>query len=78
MLAGIGFTVSLLIGELAFGIGTLEDNRAKVAVLIASVTSAFFATVFLRLRARRYRALHELEVRDTDGDGIPDYYELPK
>lgn len=78
MLAGIGFTVSLLIGELAYGIGTLEDNRAKVAVLIASVTSAFAATVFLRVRARRYRAIQEEETRDADGDGIPDYYQAPK
>jgi Na+/H+ antiporter NhaA len=32
VLAGIGFTVSLLIGELAFGIGSDRDNHVKVAV----------------------------------------------
>lgn len=35
LLGGIGFTVSLLIGELAYGEGSIRDDRAKVAVLAA-------------------------------------------
>jgi NhaA family Na+:H+ antiporter len=36
LLGGIGFTVSLLIGELAFGAGSLRDEHVKVAVLTGS------------------------------------------
>ena len=37
MLGGVGFTVSLLIGELAFGLGSEADERAKVGVLVGSL-----------------------------------------
>ncbi|WP_329196314.1 MULTISPECIES: Na+/H+ antiporter NhaA [unclassified Streptomyces] len=75
-LAGIGFTVSLLIGELAFaGDETLTDE-VKAAVLIGSLTAAIVACVLLKLRDRKYRALTEAEDRDEDHDGIPDIYEL--
>ncbi|MFI5829701.1 Na+/H+ antiporter NhaA [Streptomyces sp. NPDC051578] len=75
-LAGIGFTVSLLIGELAFaGDETLTDE-VKAAVLIGSLTAAIIAGVLLKLRDRKYRALTEAEDRDEDRDGIPDIYEL--
>ena len=36
LLAGIGFTVSLLIGELAFGGSTAADDHVKIAVLTGS------------------------------------------
>ncbi|GAB3199990.1 Na+/H+ antiporter NhaA [Nocardioides hungaricus] len=55
MLAGIGFTVSLLIGELAFGTGTPADDRVKVAVLTGSLVSALLATGVLRIRNRAHR-----------------------
>ncbi|WP_030453390.1 Na+/H+ antiporter NhaA [Herbidospora cretacea] len=71
VLAGIGFTVSLLIGELAFD----GQSGVKVAVLAGSLAAALLATVILRMRARVYRRLHEAETRDSDGDGIPDCYE---
>ncbi|GHB69712.1 Na(+)/H(+) antiporter NhaA 3 [Streptomyces cirratus] len=75
-LAGIGFTVSLLIGELAFaGDETLTDE-VKAAVLIGSFTAAIVAGVLLKLRDRKYRVLTEAEDRDEDRDGIPDIYEL--
>ncbi|MEU7063818.1 Na+/H+ antiporter NhaA [Streptomyces sp. NPDC046161] len=75
-LAGIGFTVSLLIGELAFaGDETLTDE-VKAAVLIGSLTAAIVAGVLLKLRDRKYRTLTEAEDRDEDRDGIPDIYEL--
>jgi Na+:H+ antiporter, NhaA family len=34
LLAGIGFTVSLLIGELAFGAGSAADDHVKIGVLL--------------------------------------------
>ncbi len=73
ILAGIGFTVSLLIGELAFGIG--QDEHVKVAVLAGSVAAALLAAVILRLRNGVYRRIHEREIADRDHDGIPDVYE---
>ncbi|MGW7366392.1 Na+/H+ antiporter NhaA [Streptomyces sp. NPDC054841] len=74
-LAGIGFTVSLLIGELAFaGNATLTDE-VKAAVLLGSFIAAVFAAVLLKLRVRTYQALYEEEERDDDRDGIPDVYE---
>jgi NhaA family Na+:H+ antiporter len=76
MLAGIGFTVSLLIGELAFGVG--NDEHVKVAVLAGSVTAALLATVVLRLRNRAYRRIHEFETADLDQDGVPDVYETDR
>ncbi len=37
LLAGIGFTVSLLIGELAFGAGSERDDHVKIGVLLGSL-----------------------------------------
>ncbi|WP_327375519.1 Na+/H+ antiporter NhaA [Streptomyces sp. NBC_01216] len=74
-LAGIGFTVSLLIGELAFDGDATLTAEVKAAVLIGSLIAALLATVLLKLRVRKYRALLEEEERDDDEDGIPDIYE---
>jgi NhaA family Na+:H+ antiporter len=75
MLAGIGFTVSLLIGELAFGQGSARDDHVKVAVLVGSVVAAVTASVVLRTRNRVYRRLCEAEQVDADHDGVPDVFE---
>jgi len=75
VLAAVGFTVSLLIGELAFGPGSEQFDHAKVALLAGSVLAAVPATVILRLRNRTYRAICEEETVDADADGIPDVYE---
>ncbi|OLT06021.1 Na+/H+ antiporter NhaA [Pseudonocardia sp. CNS-004] len=75
LLAGIGFTVSLLIGELAFGGGSVGDEHVKIGVLLGSLLSALLATVVLRMRNRHYRRICAEEERDTDADGIPDVYE---
>lgn len=75
LLAGIGFTVSLLIGELAFGSGTEADDHVKIGVLVGSLLSALLATLVLRRRDRHYRRLAEEEQVDADGDGIPDVYQ---
>ncbi|MEV4331457.1 Na+/H+ antiporter NhaA [Streptomyces sp. NPDC049597] len=74
-LAGIGFTVSLLIGELAFtGDATLTDE-VKAAVLIGSLIAAIISGILLKLRVRTYQALAAEEERDEDMSGIPDIYE---
>ncbi|MFB6806649.1 Na+/H+ antiporter NhaA [Streptomyces sp. NPDC056387] len=77
-LAGIGFTVSLLIGELAFTGDPVLTDEVKAAVLIGSLIAAVVASVMLKLRNRTYRALTEDEDRDEDLDGIPDVYEQDK
>ncbi|AXI81460.1 Na+/H+ antiporter NhaA [Peterkaempfera bronchialis] len=74
-LSGIGFTVSLLISELAFPGDPELAARAKAAVLVGSLLCALLACVLLRLRNRHYRQLWEEEERDEDGDGIPDVYQ---
>ncbi|GGS56107.1 Na(+)/H(+) antiporter NhaA 3 [Streptomyces daghestanicus] len=74
-LAGIGFTVSLLIGELAFEGQDVLTGEVKAAVLTGSVIAALAATVLLRLRNAKYRALWETEERDEDLSGVPDVYE---
>jgi len=75
LLGGIGFTVSLLIGELAFGAGSMRDEHVKVGVLVGSLLAATLAAILLRIRNRTYRRLHAEEQRDDDGDGVPDAYE---
>ena len=75
MLAGVGFTVSLLIGELAYGAGTEADEHVKVGVLIGSLVSALAAAVVLRARNRHYCRIEEEERRDDNEDGIPDAFQ---
>lgn len=58
MLAGIGFTVSLLIGELAFSDSAAHDH-VKFGVLAGSVLAALGAAVVLRSRNRVYRRIEE-------------------
>lgn len=74
VLGGIGFTVSLLIGELAFGTSSGRDDHAKVAVLTGSMVAALLATIVLRLRNRAYRHIDARESLDADQSGIPDVY----
>ncbi|MFE4665721.1 Na+/H+ antiporter NhaA [Streptomyces sp. NPDC056716] len=74
-LAGIGFTVSLLIGELAFDGDAALTGGIKAAVLIGSLIAAVLATVLLKIRNAKYRRMVEAEDRDDDLDGIPDIYE---
>jgi NhaA family Na+:H+ antiporter len=74
-LAGVGFTVSLLIGELAFGAGTDRDNHVKVAVLAGSVTAAMLAGTVLRARTKVYERLFAAEAVEAGHDGTPDAFE---
>jgi NhaA family Na+:H+ antiporter len=66
LLAGIGFTVSLLIGELAFGIGTERDDHVKLAVLTGSLAAAAAAALVLRRRNRTYRLIEEAEAAERE------------
>ncbi|MGH3457631.1 Na+/H+ antiporter NhaA [Aeromicrobium sp.] len=74
MLGGVGFTVALLIGELAFGLGSETDERVKVGVLLGSVVAASAAAVVLRARNRVYRRIEAAERIDSDHDGVPDVF----
>jgi len=75
LLAGIGFTVSLLIGELAYGPQSIRDEHVKIGVLTGSLIAAVLAGIVLRSRNRAYRRICDVEAADTDADGIPDVYE---
>jgi NhaA family Na+:H+ antiporter len=67
-LAGIGFTVSLLIGALAFeGEDDLVD-LSKTAILVASVLAATLASIALGRRNRHYKRL-----RAANKGLIPDH-----
>jgi NhaA family Na+:H+ antiporter len=67
LLGGVGFTVALLIGELAFGAGTVRDGHAKIGVLAGSLGAALLASVVLRIRNRHYRRLSEREATGVPG-----------
>jgi Na+:H+ antiporter, NhaA family len=75
MLGGIGFTVSLLIGDLSYVTGSAAEEHVKVGILAGSLLSALLAAVLVRSRNRTYRRLHAAEQVDTDEDGIPDVYQ---
>ncbi|MEV4156786.1 Na+/H+ antiporter NhaA [Nocardia salmonicida] len=78
LLGGIGFTVSLLVGELAFAGDHARADHVRIGVLLGTITAAILATIVLRARNRVYRALDEAESRDDGGDGIPDVYQHPR
>ena len=78
LLGGMGFTVSLLITELAYGAESESYDHAKVGILAGTVIAAVLAAVILRLRNRRYREIAAQERMDVDADGIPDVYEAPE
>jgi len=75
LLGGMGFTVSLLITELAYGAESESYDHAKVGILAGTVLAAVLAAVILRLRNRRYRAMYEAEQSDVDRDGVPDVWD---
>ena len=74
LLAGMGFTVSLLISELSFGQGSVLHDVGKVAILVGSLIAALLAAALLGARNRHYRRQVADERIDADGDGIPDVF----
>ncbi|GAB3808999.1 Na+/H+ antiporter NhaA [Micromonospora zhanjiangensis] len=69
LLGGIGFTVSLLIGELAFGTGSVADGHVKAAVLGGSVLAALLAAAVLTRRNVVHRRAAERVAGDGDRRG---------
>lgn len=57
LVGGVGFTVSLLIGELAFGEGSARDDHVRTAILIGSLTAAALGATVLAWRDRHHVAL---------------------
>lgn len=55
ILAGIGFTVSLLVGNLAYGADPERANAVTAGVLVASLTASVLAAILLRVRVRNHR-----------------------
>ncbi|MDH5278585.1 MAG: Na+/H+ antiporter NhaA, partial [Actinomycetota bacterium] len=55
LLSGIGFTVSLLITELAYTDQLIRAEHVKAGVLVGSVLAAVLAAVILKKRDRVYR-----------------------
>ncbi|HET7723654.1 MAG TPA: Na+/H+ antiporter NhaA, partial [Propionibacteriaceae bacterium] len=68
VLAGIGFTVSLLVAELSFPADGAAHDDAKLGVLVASLTASLLAAVVLGFRNRRYRALERSQATTPDGE----------
>jgi NhaA family Na+:H+ antiporter len=62
-LSGIGFTVSLLISDLAFGEGSPRATIAKTAVVLASLLASIIGFSLLTLRNRHYRELKAADSR---------------
>ncbi|WP_432498199.1 Na+/H+ antiporter NhaA [Kineococcus gypseus] len=75
VLAGMGFTVSLLIGSLAFGEGSEAGQHVTLGVLVGSTVAALLAALVLSARNRTYRRIELEEGVDADGDGVPDVYQ---
>ncbi|MFY0407118.1 Na+/H+ antiporter NhaA [Solicola sp. PLA-1-18] len=69
VLAGIGFTISLFIAELAFDDAALRD-QAKIGILTGSLLAAVLGSVLLRTLGER------LPMCTPDGDGMR-WPELP-
>jgi Na+:H+ antiporter, NhaA family len=66
VLSGMGFTVSLLISDLAFGASSMAADVAKTAVLIGSLLAGMTASIALRVRNGYYRQL-EAQLAGTPG-----------
>ncbi len=75
ILAGIGFTVSLLVSELSFPTHPELQDATKAAVMIASVCAALLAAVILTLRNNHYKQVEAEALADDDHDGVPNFYD---
>lgn len=78
LLAGIGFTVSLLVAELSFSAGSPEHDYAKVAVLTASVVAAVAASIVLGVRNMQYARINRAVDHDRSLSLSPDESPAPR
>lgn len=67
VLSGVGFTVSLLITDLAFGADAATSAVAKTAVLLASLLAGLAASALLAIRNAHYRRIQQEEILATAG-----------
>jgi Na+:H+ antiporter, NhaA family len=72
VLSGIGFTVSLLISDLAFGAYSAKADIAKTAVVLASLLASALAFGLLGLRNAHYRRLTSEESQPPAASAEPD------
>ena len=75
LLAGIGFTVSLLIGGLAFGSDSDRGEHVEAGVLAGRVIAAALASLVLIPATGSTGDSIEAESRDDDHDGILNVYQ---
>ena len=66
LVSGVGFTVSLLIADLAFKGDEAGLDTAKSGVFLGSLLAAFLATIILKSRDRAYRLAEGAEVESDD------------
>jgi NhaA family Na+:H+ antiporter len=59
LMAGIGFTVALLVTELAYGHASPHTEHAKLAVLLASVLAGVLGAIWLLVVSRKTPAERE-------------------
>ena len=57
IVAGIGFTVSLLVAELSFGEGSPHGDHAKVGILCGSLLAALIGGTLVATRNKKYKAM---------------------
>ena len=71
--AGVGFTVSLLIGELSFTDASPRSEHVKAAILFGSLAAAIIGGALLTWRSRVHVNAHDLTDEDisVDPEGQP-------
>lgn len=65
LVSGVGFTVSLLIAELAFDDAAELLDISKAGVLLGSLVAAFLAAIILKSRDRSYRLAEQAAEEPT-------------
>lgn len=55
IVAGIGFTVSLLVAELSFGTGSPHNDHAKAGIPFGSMLAAVIGGIMLLTRNAKYK-----------------------
>ena len=63
--AGVGFTVSLLIGELSFAESSPHSEHVKAAILFGSLAAAGIGAALLTWRSRVHVRAHDLTPQDV-------------